>query len=187
MFGKKVGFIKFKANVVDAATKQPLPGIVFMRSDTVAILVVLECEGKEYVVLAVQPRLPTGTFDFVEVLAGMLDDSGSFVGIAAKELSEESGGAFNISENDLIDLGEELGLDTPMFLSPGGSNEAIRFFLYRASVTREFLTSLQGKATGVLKEGEQIKLRVDPFETAHRGYRDAKTLLALMMYRIYTL
>ena len=38
-----------------------------------------------------QPRVPTGKYNLAELPAGMLDDSGDFIGIAAKELQEETG------------------------------------------------------------------------------------------------
>ena len=38
-----------------------------------------------------QPRVPTGRYSFVELPAGMLDQSGDFAGVAAKELKEETG------------------------------------------------------------------------------------------------
>jgi ADP-sugar diphosphatase len=132
MFGPKVGFIKFKASVTDSAGKF-IPGIVFMRGGCVAMLVVLTCKGKKYTVITVQPRIPSGRFDFVEIPAGMLDGSGNFAGVAAKELDEELG--LKIDSNDLIDLSERAGHTKGFFVSPGGTDETIRVFAYEKEVT----------------------------------------------------
>jgi ADP-sugar diphosphatase len=50
----------------------------------VAILVILKCEGERWVVCCRQPRIPIGRADYLEIPAGMLDDSGQFAGVAAK-------------------------------------------------------------------------------------------------------
>jgi len=82
-------------------------GIVFARGGAVAILIELHCEGSIYALLIRQPRLPIGFAQFPEIvagqssrasspglhdvcffLAGMLDGSGNFAGMAAKELEE---------------------------------------------------------------------------------------------------
>ncbi|KAH9549214.1 hypothetical protein CY35_10G007400 [Sphagnum magellanicum] len=85
MFGQRVGFVKFKAEVFDDLTGAKLPGIVFARGGAVAILMLLECEGQKYAVLTEQARVPVGR-TILELPAGMLDDDdGDFVGTAARE------------------------------------------------------------------------------------------------------
>lgn len=71
------------------------------------LLIVITCEEdkRQYTVLTVQPRVPTGKYALEELPAGMLDASGSFVGAAAKELQEETG--IIVNEKDLIDLTEK--------------------------------------------------------------------------------
>ena len=93
MFGPRVGFVKFKCAVTDSQGNF-IPGIIFARGGAVAVLAILECEGEHHVVVTVQPRLATGSFEFVEICAGMLDGSGNFAGVAAKELDEELGIVF---------------------------------------------------------------------------------------------
>ncbi len=68
-----------------------VPGIVFMRGGAVSILPILQCDGQRHVLLCRQPRLPVGLAQFPEIPAGMLDGSGKFSGVAAKELEEETG------------------------------------------------------------------------------------------------
>ena len=139
-----VRFIKFRADVVDAFGK-PLPGIVFMRGGSVAILVILECEGEEYTILTIQPRFPSGNFAFPEIPAGTLEGDGSFAGGAARELEEETG--IKIKEGELQDLtflvyGNKF---KGVFPTVGGSDEFLRLFAFRQKVTRAYLGELQGK------------------------------------------
>ncbi len=44
----------------------------------------MDCEGEKWVVCTRQPRVPIGRSDYLEIPAGMLDDSGHFAGVAAK-------------------------------------------------------------------------------------------------------
>jgi hypothetical protein len=92
MFGPRVGFIKFKADaVINIGGEEGavmVPGIVFMRGGAVGILVILECDGREYTILTYQARVPVGCHNLPEVPAGMLDGSGNFKGVAADEIAE---------------------------------------------------------------------------------------------------
>lgn len=174
MFGPKVGFIKFVCDVTDSDGKF-IPGIIFARGGSVAVVVLVECEGEEYAVVTVQPRIATGSFEFQEVCAGMLDGAGSFAGAAAKELEEEL--AITIDGEDLVDLTALAGFDSGIYLSPGGSEEAMKFFGYSTSMTRSEFDSLNGRLTGVLEEGEQITVKLIPVDGLLE-IPDAKTLVA---------
>jgi len=179
MFGKtKVGFIKFKADVVDASGKF-VPGIVFMRGGAVAILTVFHCKGTDYAVMTVQPRFCTGSFEFLEIPAGMLDGSGNFAGVAAIEMKQELG--IIIAESDLTDLTTAVGNPRGFYLSPGGSEETIRLFLYEKDVTDEEMSTMQGRLGGEISEGEQITLKIIPFEDLWK-VADAKTVAAYTLY-----
>lgn len=180
MFGAtKVGFIKFKADVVDETGKF-ISGIVFMRGGAVAILTIFNCRRKRYAVMTRQPRFPTGDFQFLEVPAGMLDGSGNFAGVAAKEMHEELG--IEINEADLTELTAEAGNPGGIYLSPGGSDETIRIFLYERNVTQKEMDAMQGRLGGDPDEHEQITLTIVPFEDLWR-VRDAKTVSAYTLYK----
>lgn len=182
MFGPvKVGFIKFIADVTDTNDKF-VPGIVFMRGGAVGMLPVLNCNGKKYTILTVQPRTATGRFDFVEIPAGMLDGSGNFGGVAAKELDEELG--VKISQDELIDLTEFAGYPGGSFVSPGGTDETLRLFAYEKDVTEEELASYEGKCTGLIEEGEQITLKIVELESLWR-IDDMKTTVIYTLYQKY--
>jgi len=189
LFGPRIGFVKFVANVVSSSGTR-VPGIVFMRGGAVGMLVVLKLsdEGspdhnKEYTILTIQPRVPIGLTQFAEIPAveGMID-GGRFAGAAAKELKEETG--INIDEDKLIDLtslayqGNHVG----MYPSAGGCDEVLRLFLYRTIVTREQLNGYQNKLTGVIEEGEVICLKVVSLDDLWQHAPDAKALSALYLY-----
>lgn len=182
MFGKKVGFAKLKVDIVDRDGVR-LPGIVFMRGASVAILVILVCieENSEYVLLTVQPRIAVPEERFLEIPAGMMDDEGSFTGVAAKELEEETGIRIWYADEDLFDLDPEHS-SRGYYPSPGGCDEQIKLFLYKKHVTLRELKEMQGRLTGVLAEGERITLRVEAIDSVLRHTKDMKTLAALCLY-----
>ncbi|XP_062147018.1 nudix hydrolase 14, chloroplastic isoform X2 [Alnus glutinosa] len=102
MFGERIGFLKFKADIFDKETGKKVPGIVFARGPAVAILIHLESDGETYAVLTEQVRVPVGRL-ILELPAGMLDDDkGDFVGTAAREVEEETGIHLNLE--DMVDL-----------------------------------------------------------------------------------
>lgn len=202
MFGPRVGFIKFKADVFkvvvtekkDADGKisqikenKPIPNIVFMRGGSVAILVVLKSKetGKLYSILTKQARFPAGIDMFAEIPAGMLDGNGDFKGVAAKEMEEETG--LHIKSDQLIDLTEFAfqGKSKGVYLSPGGCDEFIRIFAYEKEVDEKFIQDLKGKLTGEEGSDEVIVLEIVEFEKLWRVSPDAKGLIAMMLYQKY--
>ncbi|KAL3839044.1 hypothetical protein ACJIZ3_023635 [Penstemon smallii] len=87
MFGSRVGFLKFKANVIDKETGKKVPGIVFARGPAVAVLILLNSDGETYAVLTEQVRVPIGKL-ILELPSGMLDDDkGDIAGTAIRPLS----------------------------------------------------------------------------------------------------
>jgi ADP-sugar diphosphatase len=50
-----------------------------------------ESQNEKHVLLTIQPRIPAASLAFSELPAGMVDDSGTFAGAAAKEIKEELG------------------------------------------------------------------------------------------------
>lgn len=72
-----------------------------------------------YMLLTRQYRVPVGKW-LLEAPAGMIDESGHFSGVAAKELKEETGIDIDISE--LKEIGS-------MYPSPGGSDEELIMYV----------------------------------------------------------
>lgn len=146
------------------------------------MLVILECEGKEYTVLVRQARVPVGYHSLPEIPAGMLDGSGHFKGVAAEEIAEECN--IVIGEDELIDLTELAYGDSYRGIIPssGGSDEFYRMFVFRREVEPGVLTELQGRLTGLLEEGEHIKLEIIPLGDLWKSTPDAKALCALALF-----
>ena len=191
-FGRKIGFVKLKAVIRNREEKE-LPGIAFLRGGSVAMLMILRpkhSRDERLVVMTEQPRVPAGSLAFLEIPAGMLDDSETFSGAAAKEIEEETG--FKLPKSELIDMTElalrhskttEKTLQNAMYPSPGGSDEFIPIFLWEKELDRQEIEDLRGKLTGKRTQGEMITLRVCNYEDLWReGARDAKTLAAWALY-----
>ncbi|KAJ3174698.1 hypothetical protein HDU87_006947 [Geranomyces variabilis] len=188
----KIGFVKFKADVQwSDAEGGRIPGVVFARGGSVALLVIVRPEeasrepqsDEERVVLVVQPRIAVASLAFAELPAGMLDGERKFSGTAAKELKEECG--IEISEDELVDLtdlalGSEGG--SGVYPSPGGSDEYIRLFLCRKRMPSAEIDRLEGAKGGLRGEGERIDLRLVKKRDLWRLTRDMKALSALALY-----
>ncbi|PON57456.1 Dihydroneopterin triphosphate diphosphatase [Parasponia andersonii] len=184
IFGKRIGFLKFKADIFDKATGEKVPGIVFARGPAVAILILLDSDDETYAVLTEQVRVPVGRL-ILELPAGMLDDDKSdFVGTAVREVEEETG--INLNVEDMIDLTAFLDSSTGcrVFPSPGGCDEEISVFLYRGQVEKGVIAQLQGKETGLREHGELIRVRVVPYDKLWRMTADAKVLTAIALYEM---
>jgi len=181
LFGPRIGFMKFRAEVMRDGKN--VPGIVFMRGGSVAVLTILVNKGKEYALCLYQARVPIGRI-FLEIPAGMLDGSGNFTGIAAKELEEETG--IKINSSELIDLFAltytDKTADRGMYPSPGGCDEFIRLFAFRYEISDEQLADLEGKYSGLMEEGEIITLHIVPLENLWKSTPDGKTLAAYCLY-----
>jgi len=202
--GHRLGFVKLRATVTNDAGES-LPGSVFMRGGSVAMLIILRPESSsqansetsgsedpEYVILTLQPRIAAGSLSFVELPAGMIDDSGSFAGAAAKEIREETG--LEISGDELLDMTElarqtsseddEPHLQAAVYPSPGGSDEFIPIFLARKTLPLPEIEELRGKLTGLRDDDEKITLKIVPLGQVWKvAGRDGKTLAAMALYQ----
>ncbi|KAJ4831664.1 Nudix hydrolase 14, chloroplastic [Turnera subulata] len=184
MFGQRIGFLKFKAEILDKETGKKVPGIVFARGPAVAVLILLDSGDETYTVLTEQVRVPTGKL-VLELPAGMLDDDkGDFVGTAVREVEEETGIHLNV--DDMVELTAFLDPSTGcrVYPSPGGCDEEISVFLYRGTVEKGIISQLQGKETGLREHGELIKVRVVPYSKLWRMTADAKVLMAVALYEM---
>ena len=208
----RLGFLKFRATISNDQG-ETLPGSVFMRGGSVAMVIILtptdalpqsseaKTKKEEFLLLTVQPRIAAASFSFTELPAGMLDDSGTFSGAAAKEIKEETG--LEIKEDELVDLtalastalsetkshdsgeeGKEEGqgeeLQKAMYPSAGGSDEFVPILMVRKEMKGSEIEGLKGKLSGLREEGEKITLMVVRLEEAWKwGFRDGKVLGAL--------
>ncbi|EBA27440.1 hypothetical protein V6Z90_005495 [Aspergillus fumigatus] len=196
--GGRLGFVKLKADVSNGHG-ETLPGTVFLRGGSVGMLMILQPddvpssnEDEKRAILTIQPRIPAGSLAFPEIPAGMIDDSGTFAGAAAKEIEEETG--LTIPQGELVDMtslalqsisepkdGEYL--QRAVYPSPGGSDEFIPLFLCQKRMPRKEIESLQGRLTGLRQHGEKITLKVVPLKDLWKeALRDGKTLAAWALY-----
>ena len=175
MFGPRPGFLFIEADVTDADGDR-MPGAVFLRGDSVAILVELVAPSGRYAVLTRQARFPSGKF-LLEIPAGMMDGDGNFKGKALDELTEEVPAlAGKFSAEAVTALSDE-----PIYMSPGGCNERIGYYHLVIEVDDETIVDLIGTEGG---EGdhEKITIAVAPWETLSE-IPDAKLQTALGMYQ----
>lgn len=189
-FGKRIGFLKMET-VVQNEKEEKLPGVVFMRGGSVAILMIIRPdydEDQRLVIMTQQPRIPAGSLSFMEIPAGMIDDSGTFVGAAATEIKEETG--LKVLEEELIDMTEkalanaqnpESHLKRAMYATPGGSDEYIALFLWERTLSRMQINEMESRLRGV--DHEKIRVKLVEYEKLwQEGARDAKTLAACALY-----
>ncbi|KAJ5609561.1 hypothetical protein N7528_010128 [Penicillium herquei] len=195
----RLGFVKLRADVSNSKGES-LPGSVFLRGGSVGMLLILQpddvpagTESGKWAILTIQPRIPAGSLAFAEIPAGMLDDSGTFAGGAAKEIQEETG--LSVQQSELIDMTalalqsesesqDKEVLQKAVYPSAGGSDEFIPLFLCQKRMPRREIEALQGKLTGERDHGEKITLKIVPLENLWKeGIRDGKTLAAWALYQ----
>lgn len=214
-----IGFLKLSANVSTIDGNSRLPGVIFLRGPAVAMLVVLipddvpptdaDALDEAYVLLTVQPRIPTGSLGFVELPAGMIDGDSNFAGVAAKEIEEELG--MVIKQTELTCLTDKVGeirqarkarrgeaagsgkardptsaenIPFAMYPSAGGCDEYVKIFSHERRVPRSTLQEWEGRYGGLRDEGEMITLKVVPLEDLWlEGAMDSKALAAVALYR----
>ncbi len=146
MFGDKVGFIKAVVDLKIDGKK--IPGITFIRGDSVSILTEIRTENNSYFVLVYQPRVPVGDFIY-ENPAGMMDESGDPVGVSIQEIEEETG--IKIKKENLKFLDS-------VYTSPGFTDETVHLYHVILNMTEYEVLKLNNKLTGT--ENELISLKV---------------------------
>ena len=178
---EKLGFLKFKCDVY-TKLGEPVDGIVFLRGDCGAVLIVVTDEfGKEYVLLTEQPRVPTGGYK-EEIVAGMFDArSGKTVinSVLKDEIKEETG--LDLDENS--PMYTRLGEFT---LSGGGSDEKVHLAVWSTQLESDKIAEMKMTQFGEKDSNEKIRLKFYSAETFAQELSriaDAKTSLAWLLYK----
>ena len=185
MFGPKIGFIFLTSEAIDAEGNA-IPGLVFMRGDSVCCLCVVRETNTDnhYMVSVEQNRVPIGK-PAIETAAGMMDNSNNLKGKMIAEIKEEL--QIDISNNCInhFDITTSFPpLDTLVkydgfYPSPGGCDEFINVFSYLCEMSSEKLTLINNSQTGNTDEQEQIIIRVSPLTWANIDSSfDAKMIIA---------
>ena len=169
-----------------------LDRVVFLRGGSVAVLMILrpkEAKNERYVIMTEQPRIGACGMSFLEIPAGMMDESNNVIGKAMQEIQEETG--FTIQPEELIDMTKlALGqtenresVQPAMYPSPANLDEFISLLLWEKELDRKEIEALRGKLTGLRAHDELITLRVCDYEVLWKeGARDPKTLGAWALY-----
>ncbi|KAL0258905.1 hypothetical protein SLS55_006409 [Diplodia seriata] len=204
-FGPRIGFMTVEAKLrrkdeQRALSQKPgnhqepaaLDRVVFLRGGSVAMLMILrprDSRNERYVIMTEQPRIGAGSLAFLEIPAGMLDDSPEVRGKVLEEIKEETG--FSIQKDELINLTALAlgGTDTPdrvrdgLYPSPANLDEFIPLFAWEKELDRQEIEDLKGRLTGERTHQEMIKLVICDYEEIwRRGARDSKTLAAWALY-----
>ncbi|RYP65745.1 hypothetical protein DL770_008940 [Monosporascus sp. CRB-9-2] len=188
------GFVMMEANISnDDKPPKKLPGVVFLRGGSVAVLMVLTPKDdpeERWVIMTTQPRIPAGTLAFWEIPAGMLDDEAKQVTLKAqKEIHEETG--LTVPYHELKDMTKmalesatvNQNLQPAMYPSPGGADEYIHLLVWEKQMSRMNVMDLREKLTGLRAQGEMITLKLVPYQDLWKeGARDSKTLAAWALY-----
>lgn len=190
----RIFFMKLFATVTNEAGEF-VSGVVFLRGGSVAILMILRPNDKpdeRWVIMTEQPRVAAGSLQFMEIPAGMLDDSKNFAGSAARQIAEEVG--LNIKWKELKNMTELATqgrkvpekLSNAMYPSPGGCDEFISIFLWEKEWPRLQLENLRNKLQGDpgdRAKKEKIIVRLMNYDDLLEvGSRDGKTLAAWSLY-----
>ncbi|KAL5319112.1 hypothetical protein ACEPPN_012161 [Leptodophora sp. 'Broadleaf-Isolate-01'] len=187
-----LGFLMMKTTIRNDEDKE-LPGIVFLRGGSIAVLIVLNSEERKeekFVVMTMQPRVPAGNLAFWEIPAGMLDDEAKKVkSKAIDEIEEETG--LKIPYDELQDM-TKMALESAttndnsqpaMYPSPGGSDEYIHLLVWEKEMDEKNIMDLREKLTGLRAQGELITLKLVRYEDLWReGARDGKTVASWALY-----
>lgn len=174
MFGSRVGFIIVEAKAT--FNGKFVPGIAFLRGDSVSIMPILKCNGKEFTTIVSEPRIPIGKNDQMALPAGMVDND-TVSCAALKELKEEIGDELSIDENSLVDLGK-------FPLSAGGSDENIHLYAFELEINEDILNKLNNRHNGVETEHEQILVKIIPFDDIPTvNGIDARSVLSYFLWK----
>lgn len=189
---KRVLFIKLFAQVTTESGREFLPGVVFLRGGSVAILMIVrptDAPLERYVIMTEQARIAAGSLSFMEIPAGMLDDERNIKSAALREIQEEVG--FDLKADELIDMtklavrGHNVSEDiqSAMYPSPGGCDEFISIFLWEKELDRLDIENLKDRLMGDRAAAERITVRLLEYEKLVAvGARDGKTLAAWSLY-----
>jgi ADP-sugar diphosphatase len=147
---------------------------------------------ERWAIMTEQPHVAAGSLQFMEILAGVLDDSKNFAGSTARQIAEEVG--LNIKGKELKNMTELATqgrkvpekLSNAMYPSPGGCDEFIGIFPWEKEWPRLQLENLRNKLQGdpgdrAKKEKILVRLK-NCDDLLEVGSRDGKTLAAWSLY-----
>ncbi len=186
MFGpERVGRVLFDMVCEPDGVRSAFDKTVCLWGAAVHALIVLRCEGQEFVIFTEQKRECVGRMNLLELPAGLCDDEENSLDVMVREIEEETG--ITARPEALINLSRmAYGQTFPgVYLSAGGTDEYTILYLLQTVATREEVNAINGRKTGLAAEGENITLRVIPISEAPFRSPDAGSLSALFFYQIF--
>lgn len=169
-------FALAKAQASDADGHALLPYVLFRGAAVVVVPRILPAEGGEPLFLTVTQRRTGHGRESLEFPAGMLDGETDPGKVGAKELAEETG--WLLSSSSLIPL-----WDSPLYPSPGLSDESIHFFGVSGTWDRAERRRFEGALSGVEAEGERIRVGLKTAQAIREQTTSLQTLLALRLFQ----
>jgi len=182
-WGKKVGQIRLKVEMIDERDDSTYCRIVISRGGAVGVLIIVVCEGEAYALMLRQPRVAIGQAKFLEIPAGLLDGSDDPADVAVREVKEEVG--IVISKKDLVDLCSKIsdGESNYFHTSCGILDETITLLLYKMKCSRPELEKILSQKTGLPEEHEDLTLELVRLDEILKKTTDTKSILAYLMYK----
>jgi len=180
--GPNVRFIKLQAQI-ENSSGQVVPGIVFLRGQSVAVLLVLtdvsDPKKTKWVVVIRHPRAAIGEYYHLEIPVGFED--GTPLGVIRNLMDTEIGLEFQSEK--VVNMNEVLyGYDRPIYVSPGASDEGIRFYLIECAVTSSQIRMLK---SGSNTKKQLLAPELIPLEELATQCPDSKSILAAHLYETY--
>ncbi|KAJ1999814.1 hypothetical protein H4R26_004904, partial [Coemansia thaxteri] len=183
-----VGFVKFAADASDG--EGHVPGVVFLRGDSVAVLLILrsadQCseervpsfrDARGLAVVVEQPRAAVPSAALRELPAGMMDAGGvRFAAAAVRELLEETGVC--VEPHELVDLTGP----RPLLASPGACDEAVALLACEKTLHPDAIAAIAGRRAGLRAAGERTTVRLVRLCDLWACSRDMKTVAALALW-----
>jgi hypothetical protein len=161
----KLGFIYMELIATDKRTNEPISEIILLKGETIAIYIRIIFNGKKYVLLTKQLRVPIG-FDTLEIPSGMIDPQNkNFIGIALQEI-----GINPPNESNLISLGD-------FYSNSENCDECIKLYYFEVEIDQDQFNKIQEENY----ENESVKILLVPeenYENELKTMKDAKTIIA---------
>lgn len=185
MFGKKhVGFVDLDMHMVRDGKSTAYPKSLYLAGGVVVVLLIITCEGKDYVIFTRQERPAVGLFSMLGLPAGRLDESEDPLAAAVREIAEETGIAV-LPERFHNMTALMHGSSCPgSFSSCGLTDEYTVFFAARHTMSHEELLACIQMRHGVAAEGEHIAIELFSFEEAATQQVGTEVLAAFFLYNL---
>lgn len=132
--------------------KQKINRSLLLRGRGVVVIPLLICDGEITIPMVKQRRIVDGDFSY-EFPSGGIDESSDILKVAAQEAWEETG--LEVNPKELISL-----FPRPIKVCESMFDEIVYWYAFKREVSKEYLSSLQGKTTGCAADQEHIYLEL---------------------------